>query len=141
MVTMVALQYWKGKEGRIVPGDRIEVDEPRAQQLEGYETSTGRTMSPTQLDEEATTVTVRRNPRAKRLEEATTTKGGPTAAQREGQHDKPAPEVGPDATDAARELARQHGVSVADVGVGTGKNYRVTRADVAAVYGEPPANE
>lgn len=143
MVRMRALQHWRGQEGRVVPGDIVEVDEARARQLEGYVTNTGRRLSPTEGEGMTQAETIKAPPRAERLrnDPPTNTKGGPTAGARNGTHDRDQTQPPqPDATHGARIVADAHGVSLHGV-AGTGKDGRVTRADVVALYGEPPAEE
>lgn len=139
MVKMRALANWKGQEGRVMPGDILEVSEPRAKQLEGFETTSGRVLRPQSQDQQPDAREILRPPRAERVEAAkNTTKGGPTAGQRDGQHDKPEPAPEPNATNGARDLAAKHGATLAGIS-GTGKNGRIVRADVVAIYGEAPA--
>lgn len=140
MVRMVALRRWVGREGRVRPGDVIDVDENRARQLEGYVTRNGRIITPT---EAATDMQreIQTEARAKRLNDAdTNTKGGPTVGTRTGSNDREKTSGEPDATDGAEKLAAAHGATLRGI-TGTGKNGRIVRADVAAIYGEPPGNE
>ncbi len=134
MVAMRAIRAWTGAEGKVRPGDKIEVDETRAQELEGRIVETRRVLAP---ESSHRTERVERHvtPRARRIgepvaptqpETATASyedKGGATAAERGGH-------VGAvDATEGARKLAESEGIDLAGIS-GTGSGGRITANDV-----------
>lgn len=134
MVQMRAIREWRGQEGRVKRGDIVEVSEDRARQLEGYEYSGGRVITPTTAEETQSRM-VETNARAVRVENAKgggATKGGPSAADEYG-HEIPAPKP----SYAATALANHYGVDLGSVR-GTGAQGRVTKADVAAYLGRDP---
>ena len=131
MAKMRAIRAWRGAEGRVRPGDEIEVDEGRARELEGYIKTTGRVLTPSQSGEQEFARERRVSARAVRLDSAEGNamyedKGGATAAER-GGHAVPSGAV--DATPKAREIAEAEGIDLAGVR-GTGKAGRIRESDV-----------
>ncbi len=148
MVRMVALQRWRGREGAVNRGDVIDVDEARAKQLEGYDMRQGRAM--TMRESDAGDFTRHGPARARRLddgEDPAEDKGGATVPERGGHTEGEANEVpaelndarpsrpGINATDGAQQAADEKGIDLSQV-PGTGKDGRVTAADVKAHLGQ-----
>ncbi len=145
MVKMVALQRWRGREGAVNRGDVIDVDEARAKQLEGYDVRQGRAM--TMQESDAGDVSRNGPTRARRLddgEEPAEDKGGATVPERGGHTEGEAKDVpgeaspsepAVDATEGAWQVAQEKGINLSRV-PGTGKDGRVTAADVKAHLGQ-----
>jgi pyruvate dehydrogenase E2 component (dihydrolipoamide acetyltransferase) len=136
MARMRAIRSWKGAEGRVRPGDEIEVTEDRARELEGYVRRTGRVLYPTPTADQGYSRERRVAPRAVRLDNAEEgamyeDKGGPTAAERGGHavSGETQSRALPDASPAAWRIAEEVGIDLDQVR-GTGKGGRIIESDV-----------
>lgn len=132
MAKMRALRPWTGAEGRVRPGDEVEVDEARARELEGFVKTTGRVLTPSRSGDQEFIRERRVSARAVRVTDTGGSmqyedKGGATVAERGGHA-----VTAVDATPKAREIAAAEGIDLTRVR-GTGKAGRIRESDVRTV--------